>query len=196
MRTLSQEFKHGLNAEARVTQYFKSAGYEVLRSSKRDNIEFDIDLIISNKYSEMSVSVKRQDDGLKYGHVYFELWEGMEPNKIKGGGWNGKRLTFVGDRWILVLKRPSWLDTGRADLYAIVQGDELILIYKDTVTALVRNALDSGRARVLELSHLKRVRAMEQGHPAITNECIYLDRETFKRHALEVIDLSNGVNAA
>jgi hypothetical protein len=180
-------------ARAKLTEYlvadvFRSYGYEVTHASKRDEIENDIDLIVRRNDKRMTVSVKNQAAGLRYGHIYAEIWEGFS-SPVDGRQSIGHAHTYIdGVRYDLT-KYDGWLRFGSADLYAIVQGTELVLVKKKRFECLVNKELHSGRANLKYLSERYRRRALESGHPALTNQSIYLDRDSVKAIG-QVVDLT------
>jgi hypothetical protein len=95
-----KSLRSGLEAEERIRHYLTAIGVEWQPSSRREDTRWDIDLWVDGR----AWSIKRQDAGLRYGHVYFEL----EAQRTCDGVWV-----------------PSWYHNSRAAVYAIVQGDTL-----------------------------------------------------------------------
>lgn len=112
------QLSKGIEAELWVRETLTRLGYRWERSTELEDRQDDIDLWVWIDGVREPVSIKRQDAGLKYNNIYFEL-----KAQTKGGFWI-----------------DSWYHKGRATVYAIIQGDQMSLYRKaDLVDYVSRN---------------------------------------------------------
>lgn len=109
------QLSKGLEAEIWVRETFTRLGYRYEKSTELEDRKEDIDLWVYLDGQRTPVSVKRQDSGLRYENIYFEL-----EAQTKGGAWV-----------------PSWYYNGKATVYAIIQGDQLALYRKQDIVDYV-----------------------------------------------------------
>jgi hypothetical protein len=125
----------GIEGEDRVKSYLASIGKDVKDSDVLEDIRYDIDCYVNG----VSTSIKCEHDGAKYGHIYMELVTQVNTRTP----WSDdalalvssvipKDLGFSTDTWY-----PAWLLTGKAEQYAILQGDRLRLYYKPDIMAAI-----------------------------------------------------------
>lgn len=107
---INNEYSKGLRDERRVVRYLSSLGV-VTDSSTEENIHEDIDCYLD----DVPVSIKAQHSGVAYNNIYFEIEQ-----------------LHVDGNW-----EPSWFITGRATVYAILQGDTLRVYQKQDIVDYV-----------------------------------------------------------
>jgi hypothetical protein len=142
--------EEGLVNEGRVLRAFYDRGRDVLQSEAEDDIERDIDAYIDG----VATSVKTQDTGVRFGHIYVELATEQGPVKV----WEEADRALVssvfpenlhfGASW-----RPAWFFTGAGSRYAISQrlpDKRRVRVYeKPTISAYIQQ---KGFDRVCGLS--------------------------------------------
>ena len=148
MATFSSTYRNGLAEEKRVIEFLKTKFADVQPSTKQQNMIEDIDCFVDG----VSVSVKAEHDGLRYGNVYFEL-----ENQITAT-----------QQWEL----DGWYYTGKAEKYVIIQGQEIRLYDKKAIKDHVEA---NGWLRVLPLSW-KRKASQGGSYRTMDTRCGYLDR--------------------
>ena len=113
MVTFTNTYQNGLAEERRVIEFLRTKFNDVTTSTKKQNVEQDIDCFIG----DIGVSIKAEHAGLKYGHIYFEL---------------ENQLTATGD-WA----KDGWFYTGTAEKYVIIQGQEIRMYDKQAIVDYV-----------------------------------------------------------
>ena len=114
MVTFTNTYQNGLAEERRVIEFLRTKFNDVTVSTKKQNVEQDIDCFIG----DIGVSIKAEHAGLKYGHIYFEL---------------ENQLTATGD-WA----KDGWFYTGTAEKYVIIQGQEIRMYDKQAIVDYVK----------------------------------------------------------
>ena len=113
MVTFTNTHQNGLAEERRVIEFLRTKFNDVTVSTKKQNVEQDIDCFIG----DIGVSIKAEHAGLKYGHIYFEL---------------ENQLTATGE-W----SKDGWFYTGTAEKYVIIQGQEIRMYDKQAIVDYV-----------------------------------------------------------
>lgn len=169
----------GFLAEDRIFAYLSAKGLKISHSTPEDDKRNDIDLYLDGPHGRRNISIKAQETGLKYGHVYFEI-----ATQIRAG-----REWRPGDRALaeklygggsLVGYEPAWFFTGKAEHYMILQGDDLSIYDKRTIRHILET---QGAARCCGLSW-----AVLKGQSGRDSICAYLtksDLKTIARFKLE-----------
>jgi hypothetical protein len=126
----------GLAGEKTVRQYLEGMGIETADSTKYENIMQDVDcwITVDRQLTDIGVepgcyplSIKRQEAGIKYGNVGFELYQ---QETLKDGDTRTDE-----ERWV----KTGWYHTGVCPIYAVLQGNKIRLFTK----LAVQNTLKS-----------------------------------------------------
>ncbi len=113
MTGFNNVWRNGSADEKRVIAFLDNLGWNIKPSSKEDNITKDIDCWVDG----IGYSIKAEHKGLQWGNIYFEL---------------ANQLTSTG-QW----EDTGWFNTGEADYYLILQGQELRMYSKQAIKAYV-----------------------------------------------------------
>lgn len=142
---------NGLENEERVLAAFHEAGRDVVESERSEDIRYDIDAYIDG----VPVSIKTQNAGVRYGHIYVELTTQQRPfykwEDCDHAFCDREFPTYLGEldhTW-----GPAWWFTGKAQRYVIsqkVDGRRRIRVY--TKAALTAYIKQKGFDRVMGLS--------------------------------------------
>lgn len=116
-QSFNQAYQNGLNEERRVKMFFQNQGCRVFGSSYEENVYDDIDCWVDN----VPVSIKAQHAALKYPRqtFYFET----EQQLTADSSWH----------------KTGWFYQGKAQVYAILQGNELSILDVAKVKAELAN---------------------------------------------------------
>ena len=147
MATFNATYRNGLAEEKRVIEFLRTKFENVINSTKRQNIDLDIDCFIDG----VSVSIKAEHDGCKYRNIYFEL---------------ENQLTAT-QEW----HDDGWFYTGEAEKYVIIQGNTIRMYSKAAIKDYVAA---NGWLRVLGLS-AKRKASQGGSYRTMDTRCGYLD---------------------
>lgn len=130
-------YNKGLEQEERVLAFLASKGFTVKPATKEEQFQ-DIDLWLDG----VPTSIKAENDGLRYGDIYFELVtergraDVSEPldqdtkDRIKKWAEKAVRTHKFTDLSTFYM---SWFFTGKAEQYLILQGDRLRLYRKSEI---------------------------------------------------------------
>lgn len=153
----------GFEMEVKIAERLKEIGCRVNESTKAQNIRDDIDLFVEGA----AVSIKNQQNGLKYGHIYFELATqhkvSFDPNELY---WTTEVQSWLAQTPWNPSWYPSWFLTGKATKYLIAQGNVVTLYSKSDILSYIQA---NGFARTSGLS--KAVLAGQSGKNSV---CGYL----------------------
>jgi hypothetical protein len=145
--------EEGLVNEERVLAALCGMGKDVMESERSEDIRFDIDAYIDG----VPISIKTQDAGVAYGHIYVELCTQITPFRA----WEDHDLAFVTKVFPRGMRSfdpeqwgPAWYLTGTAQKYYISQnlgeqGRRVRIYSKATIAAYIRQ---KGFDRVCGLS--------------------------------------------
>lgn len=127
MGYFNEQLAKGKKDEEVVISHLRSQGYTIERPTEYQDRREDTDcFIVLSDGNRLAVSIKSQQAGVKYGHIYFELYQQVKPEY---------RVKFQ------CTPRNTWIKsnhfTGKHDVYAIYQGDKIYLMYRDTVDEYV-----------------------------------------------------------
>lgn len=129
-----------LEIEDMVRESFERRGHTTTDSSDAEDRNLDIDFWLRTKDMKLlAVSVKWQRAALKTGNVAFEF---EVTTKFQ-------------------MTEPGWFETGEADVYAVVVGNKLYIIWKRDVVRYV-NAF--GWDKVRSLNSKNRAKQESSGH--------------------------------
>lgn len=154
-KSLNHCFARGAIAEKAVKASLAAQGFEITPSTKSENRDLDIDCYIN----DVPLSIKAEHAGVRYGDIYFELFQQLTSHS---GCLSSRRLlkqlasTNKPDYDSVLqqlLQTGSWEDgwwySGKAQLYAILQGQDIRLYLKEH---LVRHWNAHGWRKVRSLS--------------------------------------------
>jgi hypothetical protein len=156
----------GFENEKRVIEFMRSRYYKIDKATVYEDRALDIDIWVYRKEERVPVSLKAQHAGLRFGNVYFELATQI-PNP---NSWQDADLALAQKLTGRSLEGyyPSWFFTGKAQLYGITQGQDLLFYDKESV----RSHLEiKGCARCRGLT--KAVLATQSGKDTI---CAFVER--------------------
>jgi len=105
-------YQQGLNDEAKVIEMLKKSFNQVRKSSKQEDIEYDIDVWIG----DVAISIKAQHACLRTGNLGFEL----EVQNRQSGEW-----------------QKSWFHNGKAKGYIVMVGETLYMVNKQSLLSYV-----------------------------------------------------------
>lgn len=163
---------HGLAGERMVWDFFTANGIGCEESTPHENKMLDIDLYctVGDEFQSIgiepgthSVSVKRNDEGKRYGNICFELLQ-QERAVL------GDTRTDL-ERWT----KTGWFNTGKAAIYAIIQQRDLYLYAKSQIIDYVT---ENGWLRTRRLTWQRKDALMRvPGYRFDDSLCGYLNTE-------------------